>query len=57
MVSCRLESVYCETYHLPRSAEIVHDVVDHERLAGIEIVSGGGKNSPDCNYAGAGWCF
>ena len=43
MVSCRLESVYCETYHLPRSAEIVHDVVDHERLAGIEIVSGGGK--------------
>ena len=48
-VSCRLESVYCETYHLPRSAEIVHDVVDHERLAGIEIVSGGGKYSPDCN--------
>src|SRR5207245_4649562 len=30
--------------------KMFHDVVDHERcVAGIEIVSGGGKNSPNCN--------
>src|SRR3984957_4210879 len=29
---------------------MVHDVVDLERWgAGIEILSGGGKNSPNCN--------
>src|SRR6267154_647674 len=33
-----------------QSIQIVHDVVDHERCrAGIEIVTGGGKNSPNCN--------
>src|SRR5216110_3646901 len=33
-----------------QSIHIVHDVVDHERCgAGIEILSGGWKNSPNCN--------
>src|ERR1019366_2973681 len=33
-----------------QSIHIVHHVVDHERCgAGIEIFSGGGKNSPNCN--------
>src|ERR1039458_2549168 len=32
-----------------QSIQIVHDVVDHERLGGRDIVGGGGKNSPNCN--------
>src|ERR1700693_655564 len=32
-----------------QSIQIVHDVVDHERLRGWDIVSGGGKNSPNRN--------
>src|SRR5258708_39070208 len=28
---------------------MVRGVVDHERLRGWDIVSGGGKNSPNCN--------
>ena len=33
-----------------KSVQIVHDVIDHERcVAGIEIVSGGGENSPNCD--------
>src|SRR5580693_7753666 len=30
-----------------QSIQIVHDVVDHERLRGWDIVGGGGKNSPN----------
>src|ERR1700693_2184337 len=32
-----------------QSIQIVHDVVDHERLRGWDVVSGGGKNSPNRN--------
>src|SRR5436853_7882434 len=36
-------------YTVEQSIQIVHDVVDHERcVARIEILSGGGKNSPNC---------
>src|SRR6185436_19578704 len=43
-----LDSLFFQA--VEQGIQIVHDVVDHERcVARIEVVSGGRKNSPNCN--------
>src|ERR1700719_3179554 len=32
-----------------QSIQVIHDVVDHQRLAGWYVVSGAGENTPGCN--------